>query len=201
VKARILDRPDAFDQLKLACQKHLKPSEANDILDAYGLSDSPSAAEVRDGMCLIFSEMCFYLPALTALHGWRSSSAPKRADRYHFHVLNPFDGRFKDLASHEVDVTYLLQNFREHFSESDRNIARQMTDQVVGFVNGDGWAKQGHLVVFDEDGVKQIPEGDYDQMYRKGRGRLLEDIGHTRLWNVAEAWTRLRNEQKERAKI
>lgn len=152
-------------------------------------------------MCLIFSEMRFYFPALTALKGWRSASPVKRADRYHFHIPNPFDGMFKGIASHELDVTYLLQNFREHFDQSDRNIANQMTDRVVGFVNGDGWTKQGSVVVFGEEGVKEIPEGDYDQMYRSGRGRLLDRIGHAKLWNVAEAWMGVRSEGGARAKI
>ncbi|XPS93390.1 hypothetical protein M3J09_002747 [Ascochyta lentis] len=201
VKAKILDRPDAFDRLQLACQKHLQPSETDSLLSAYKLSGTASADELRNGMCLIFSELRFYLPSLTALQGWGSSSPPKRASRYHFHVPNPFEGRFKGLASHEIDVVYLLQNFREHFDRSDCEIANQMTDHVISYVNGEGWAKQDKLVVFAPEGRKEMEEDEYDRLYRSGRGRLLENIGHARLWDVAEAWMGVRSEHKERAKM
>lgn len=201
MKAKVLDNPHAFENLKSACQKHLKPSEINNLLGAYGLTGSPSATEARDGMCLLFSELRFYLPALTALRGWRSSSPPKIAGSYHFHVPNPFEGRFKGLASHEVDVTYLLQNFVEHFSQSDRSIANHMTDHVVGFVNGEGWAGQDELVVFDQKGMKNVRREDYDRLYRSGRGRFLEDIGHAILWDVAESWMGVRSEHKDRARL
>ncbi|KAI2477097.1 PnbA Carboxylesterase type B [Pyrenophora tritici-repentis] len=197
LKSRILDHTDRITRLKNACNAHLTHSETQDLLSAYGLTHPLPKEEEGTRLLELVSELRFYLPALTAYQGWKACSPPKRASRYHFHVPNPIEGPFKGLASHELDLAFLLQNFDEHFDERDRFVARSMQDRFLGFVNEEGWAGAGKVVVFKREGVVEVEEGVYDGVYRKDRGAVLEKIGVSKLWGVTEAWQGVRQEEKE----
>ncbi|RMZ66765.1 carboxylesterase [Pyrenophora seminiperda CCB06] len=201
LKARVLDQPECSERLQKACNMHLSHSQTQELVSAYGL-DRPLRKEDEAARLLeLVSELRFYLPVLEAHQSWRSCSPPKRASRYHFHVPNPMDGPFKGLASHELDVAYLLYNYVDHFDEHDRMIAKTMQDQFLGFINGEGWAKDGKMVVFGYDGAVEVDEEKYDEMYRKGRGAVLEKIGIQKLWCVAETWQGVRQEEEEQLRL
>ncbi|KAF1840542.1 para-nitrobenzyl esterase [Cucurbitaria berberidis CBS 394.84] len=195
LKARILDHPDALARLKVACKMHLSPSETQRLLAAYNLQNTPSKEEEMDRLREIASELRFYLPSLAAYRGWKATSPPKRASRYHFHVPNPVDGLCKGLASHELDVAYLLQNFNDHFDERNRKIAQEMADHFINFTNGEGWVENGKVIVFTRDGIAKVDEERYDQEYRGGRGTVMEEIGAEKLRHVAETWQGVRKEE------
>lgn len=141
--------------------------------------------------------MRFYIPLLAAHSGWKSAFGIDRASRYHFHVPNTIDGEFTNLASHELDVAFILQNYFDHLDESSRRVATQMTDQWIAFTNGEPWCEVGKLVVIGADGLVKVEEREYDAAYRAGSAKLLMGLGPDRLWRVAEAWQGVRAEQRE----
>jgi carboxylesterase type B len=196
-KARILDHPQVLDRLKAACGKYLSDAETERLLTAYEVDTSDSPEQKENALRVLVSELRFYLPTRTVYKGWRSTSPPRLASKYHFHISNPFEGSWKDMSSHELDVTYLLQNFNDLLDEKNRKIAEEMADHFIKYANGEGWAREGKSIVFSGDGIIEVDEAVYDELYRCGRGEILEDIGMNRLWNVAEMWQGVRSEDEE----
>ncbi|KAF2830959.1 alpha/beta-hydrolase [Ophiobolus disseminans] len=198
LKGRILDHPDALNRLKASCNRYLTNADTERLLSAYKLDNSLSPKQEKDMLRCLVSELRFYAPARAVHKGWKSTSPLKKAGRYHFHVLNPFEGDFEGISSHELDVTFLLQNFNHLLGDRDRSAAKSMADHFIKFVNGEGWARDGKIVVFGPDGVVEIDEEEYDRLYRDGRGSLLESIGVEKLWKVADTWQGVRSEDDER---
>ncbi|USP77107.1 uncharacterized protein yc1106_04381 [Curvularia clavata] len=201
LKTRVLDPPGVLDRLRAACVKYLTASESQRLLAAYSLDGPSPKKQESERLLELVSELRFYLPALVAYRGWKASSPPKRASRYHFHVPNPIDGPFKGLASHELDVVLLLNNFEEHLDKHTREVARAMQDQFIRYINGEGWAKSGKLTVFGSNGMTEVDEEQYDAVYRNGRGAMLEDIGMNKLWRLADTWQNVRQEEEEFAEL
>jgi carboxylesterase type B len=201
LKTRVLDHPEVLSRLKKACEKHLIPSETHQLLAAYNLNSALCKKDEEDRLRELVSELRFYLPVLAACRGWKACTPPKSASRYHFHVPNPMEGQFKGLASHELDVAFLLQNYDEHFDEKERKIAREMQDQFIKFVNGEGWVEEGKVVVFAGEGMVVVDEEKYDQAYRGGRGAVLKKIGVQRLWRLADMWQGVRQEDDEHTSL
>jgi hypothetical protein len=75
-------------------------------------------------------------------------------------------------------------------------VGSQMRDRWIGFVNGEGWCKEGMVLVIGDERVREVEEGAYDGEFRGGRGDVLVRIGMERLWEVAERWQGVRVEQK-----
>lgn len=196
LKARILDHPQVLGQLKQACTAYLTPSETQRLLSAYGLEDADSSqGAVATRLLELASELRFYLPVLAAHGGWKSSTSVRQTHRYHFHILNPIKGEFTGIASHELDVAYLLQNFNDHLDGMNQRLALRMADKFISFVSGESWASEGHLVVFGPSDVEEVAEEVYDAKYRKERGNVLQSIDANKLWLLAEAWQGVRKEE------
>lgn len=225
LKTRILDHPHVLERLRDACATYLTPSETNDLLSAYKLHDSGSNAtttkeEQIDRLRALVSELRFYLPTLAVHRGWQN----RPSMRYHFHVPNPFPGPFKGLASHELDVAFLLQNFNQQMNEEARAVAQGIADWFIGFANGcglEGGERKGSegdaraeargkaartktpspptppILIFSPTGTHHLPASIYDQTYRANRGKLLESIGAHKLWCVAEIWQGVRKDEPE----
>lgn len=93
------------------------------------------------------------------------------------------------MASHELDVTYLLQNIQEPFSEEHKRFGKEMTTAWIKFTYGEGWGKgDGNEVMVIGPDEKITFEGtdEYDEKYRKGAGKLLEEIGWEKCFKLAE---------------
>jgi carboxylesterase type B len=195
LKARILDNPKSLERLHELCAKYLTLSETNSLLSAYHLTNSASLTneEKQTNIRTLASELRFHLPTLYVLKGWQASRGAKAA-RYNFHIPNPFPGTFKNLASHELDVAFLLQNFNDLMNEKHRKLAEGMADHFINFINGDGWGKDGYVTVIAENGIENVEEQEYDRRYRGGRGRVLKSIGTQKLWKLAEDWQGVRPE-------
>jgi hypothetical protein len=165
-----------------------------------------TTAEQSHALLLLASELRFYLPALLAYQGWRArfsqqeggeKMAGNTVSRYHFHILNPFPGTFKGLVSHELDVGFLLQNLNHVLVPASKDVAKAMAEHFIGFVYGEGWTREGKVVVFTDEGVKFVEEGEYERVWREGRGEVLRGIGGERLWRLAEGWQGVRSEESE----
>jgi carboxylesterase type B len=199
LKARILDQAQALDRLKASCAKYLTENETRRILSAYRLDDKLSPEQERNILRSLASELRFYDPIRRAYKGWKSSVPPKDAFRYHFHVANPFEGGFKGVVSHELDVAFLLQHLNDQLDEQHRNIAKAMADHFIKYVHGEPWTAQGKIVVFASEGVLEVDEEEYDQKHRQGRGAVLDSIDGDELWKVAEMWQGVRSEEDEQS--
>jgi carboxylesterase type B len=197
LKARILDQPHVLDRLKAACNKYLTTDETQRLLSAYQLDDDLTSEQRRIAELSLASELRFYDPVRRIHQGWKTTEPPKNASRYHFHVTNPFDGDFKGIASHELDVAFLLQNFNDQLDAQNRRVAQAMADHYIGFAHGEAWAADGKIVVFSEDGVLEVDEENYDRVYRGGRGDVLGSIDAEKVWRVAEMWQGVRSEDDE----
>ncbi|KAF1912495.1 Alpha/Beta hydrolase protein [Ampelomyces quisqualis] len=197
LKARILDHPQVLDGLKHACSKYLTKAETIRLLAAYNLDRDLSPEQEREAVLQLASELRFYDPARRIHNGWKGASPAKNTSRYHFHVANPFEGAFKGLASHELDVAFLLQNFNDQLDAKHRYVAQGMAEHFIKFVNGHPWASQDKLVVFGSEGVIEVNESEYDRLYRQGRGDVLSSIDYEKLWRVAEMWQGVRSEDEE----
>lgn len=205
LKARILDHPQVLSRLKEACSTYLSPRETYHLLAAYNLDididgdeakAKPPTQQQSNRLRELISDLRFYLPTLAVHRGWTHRIPPP--SRYHFHIPNPFPGAFTGLASHELDVAYLLLNLTAHLDDANRRLAMNMADHFIRFANGEGWvseSKAGKVIVFDHDGAKEVETAVYDRIYRKGRGSLLLDtIGADKPWHVAEMWQGVRSE-------
>jgi hypothetical protein len=197
LKARILDYPQVLSRLKSSCAKYLTQSETQRLLAAYKLDTNLSLEQERDTLRNLASELRFYDPVRRIHKGWKSTTPPIRCGRYHFHVPNPFEGNFKDIVSHELDVAFLLQNFNDQLDAQHRKVAKAMADHFIGFIYGEQWAGDGKVVVFGVGGLKEIEEGEYDKVYRDGRGAVLDSMDGEKLWRVAEMWQGVRSEEEE----
>ncbi|KAF2682831.1 para-nitrobenzyl esterase [Lentithecium fluviatile CBS 122367] len=194
LKARMLDNPNTFSLLQSLCAQHLTRSEITSLLSAYDLPAS-SPSQQQHSLLMLASELRFYLPTLAVHMGWKSTTPPKNCRRYHFHVSNPVEGLYKGLASHELDVGFLFGNFHDSLDRKSKEVGKQMADQWIRYVNGDGWCEAGKVLVIGETGVVEVEEAEYDANYRNGRGKVLERIGTERLWRLAEGWQGVRSEE------
>lgn len=197
LKARIMDNPKVVENLKAACARYLTQDETERLLSAYRLDRELPPDQKQSLLLCLASELRFYDPVLRAYKGWTSAGSTGNASRCHFHVANPFDGGFKDLMSHELDVTFLLQNFNDQLDEKNRKAAQAMADHFIKFANGEAWASNGKLILFGSDGVQELDEKEYDREYREGRGQVLASIDAEKLWKLAEMWQGVRSEDEE----
>lgn len=197
LKARVLDHPQVLERLQAACSKHLTESDTQRLLAAYKLNSQLSSEQQRNALLRLASELRFHDPVRRAYKGWKTSAPPRPAFRYHFHIPNPFDGNFNNIASHELDVAFLLQQFNDQLSEQNQRVAQGMADHFLKYTHGEPWAGQGKLVVFASEGVLEVDEEEYDRKYRDGRGAVLDGIDGDRLWKVADMWQGVRSEDEE----
>jgi hypothetical protein len=222
----------------------------------------------------------------------------QRVSRYHIHIANPFPGGFKNTASHELDVAFLLGNFHAHpsLSSHDQKMYDKLGDEMrnvfINYAWGEGWASSsaisssppspspliptieprrypsdnilhpptrtlpptplrplenprgirplflhdernggphsefspsnrlqskpahedpksdkdtrdpGHddqdlVTVFTAQGIRKMSDGEYDRVFRRGRGRLLSSFSRPeRLWRLVEGWQGVRSEEE-----
>jgi carboxylesterase type B len=103
---------------------------------------------------------------------------------------NLIEGNYEGLVSHELDVTYLFGNLSSYFSQESKQLGKDMAEVWINFAYGDGWGSKLHdddiLVIGpDERMVFTTPEG-YDQTFRHGRDRALQEIGWAKCFRLGE---------------
>ena len=177
LKSRIVDNPNALSLLQTVCSTHLSPSSSSRLLSAYTLQTNSNLtkSEAYNQMLVLSSDLRFHHPPLIAHDGWlaaiSTTSSHQRASRYAIHISNPISGAFKGLASHELDVAYLLLNFQAHLPEKHQVLAKSMAEVFINYTYGSGFgSRPGDVTVFSDDGVKSMSEETYDREWRSGRG-------------------------------
>ncbi|KAF2281338.1 alpha/beta-hydrolase [Westerdykella ornata] len=234
---RILQHQNPLARLHSLCATYLTPAETQHLLTAYNIplpsssSPLPSLKENPDlptTLLTLISDLRFHLPTLIAHKGWLSRSlslshsnpsdpsdpypqSPKspKPSRYHFHTPNPFPGPNQGLASHELDVAFLLQNYARAsvgWGAAQQKVADAMGEVFIRFVHGEGWGAVGsseegaaaaaagedEVVVFTAEGVEKVSEREYDEKWRGGRGKVLLEVGPEKLWRLVEEWQGVR---------
>lgn len=101
---------------------------------------------------------------------------------------NELEGNYKGFVSHELDVAYLLQNFPSSFSAQSYELGKKMAEAWIDFAYGskinDG--KGGILVIGPDAKFEFVNEGEYDEKYREGRGKLLQEFGWEKCFKLGE---------------
>ncbi|CZR63049.1 uncharacterized protein PAC_12946 [Phialocephala subalpina] len=184
---RIMSNPSIMSRLYNSLEDTLTATESKRLLDAYSLSGSLAPKQQYTGLLALASDLRFYLPTLQVEKG-RKGMENGECFRYHFHQENPIEGPWKGYASHELDVAYLLGNIPEAFSQEHQRFGKEMAAAWIKFTYGGGWGSEDGKVMVIGPKEKITFEGteEYDEKYRKGRGRLLEEIGWEKCFKFAE---------------
>ena len=93
---------------------------------------------------------------------------------------NPFSGRHHGLASHELDLVYLLGGFVDQLPAVETSSGEAMAKIWLKFVSGAGWpteADPSKTLVLENGFANIMNVDEYDSEYRHGRKSLLGEIG------------------------
>ncbi|KAF8860196.1 alpha/beta-hydrolase [Acephala macrosclerotiorum] len=188
LKNRIMDNPDIMIRLRDSLKDTLTSAESKRLLDAYSLSRTLSPEQQYKGLLGFASDLRFYFPLLQAEKGSRGVE-DRKCFRYHFHQQNPIEGPWKGYASHEIDVAYLLGSISEVFPPEHQRFGKEMAAVWIKFTYGGGW-RTGNgkevMVIGPDEKITFEGSDEYDEKYRKGRGKLLEEIGWEKCFKLAE---------------
>jgi hypothetical protein len=83
----------------------------------------------------------------------------------------------------------LLGNYDEFLSAGNRKLGKKMAWFWIGFANGEGLSgsEEGELLVIGpREEIRFVGEEEYDAVYRKGRGKLWEEIGWEKWFRLGE---------------
>ncbi|KAF2442415.1 alpha/beta-hydrolase [Karstenula rhodostoma CBS 690.94] len=115
------------------------PDAASALLSAYNITSSSEDNEALLSILRFGTEISFYAPSLAFAKGWPRTKGNKFF-LYHFNEGIPWEGKFKGEAGHILDVAFLFQNFNEHLSEKQKEVARAYGEDIIEFINGkDPW--------------------------------------------------------------
>jgi carboxylesterase type B len=108
-----------------------KSDVAQQILDKYNISKDMTDDEAFPAILNYINDIAFFAPVLTFAKGWRNNVYV-----YHFNEGNPWDGPWKDRASHILDLAYLCQNFREFMGQDQQQLAISFAQDFFKFCHG-----------------------------------------------------------------
>lgn len=89
----------------------------------------------QDGGNLAFLQFAHDVVQLAATRSI-ASRWPGSAYVFHFNEPNPWEGRFKGVASHLLDAAFLFQNYEEFLDEKQASVGRMFGRHLIEFVNG-----------------------------------------------------------------
>ncbi|KAF3939197.1 hypothetical protein ABW19_dt0203867 [Dactylella cylindrospora] len=192
-KTRVLSHPNNAAYFITCINATLPPSQAEAIIKVYNLSPhDPAEKSLVDCMELL-TDLRWYLPVLHTVIDNKTST---KISRYHFHQINKFDSQWNGLAAHLFDITLLLHN-HTHFLRSDEiQLGEDMAKRFLSFAYGEGFVSEeeesavsgSKVVVWGPNGeTKIMQDQEYDEIMRKGRGKLLRSLGWESCEKLANA--------------
>ncbi|EAW16306.1 putative carboxylesterase [Aspergillus fischeri NRRL 181] len=104
---------------------------AQQILDKYNITRDMTDDEAFPAILNYVNDIAFFAPVLTFAKGWKNNVYV-----YHFNEGNPWDGPWKDRASHILDLAYLFQNFREFMGPDQQQLAINFAEDFFKFCHG-----------------------------------------------------------------
>lgn len=107
------------------------PTTAQQILETYKITENMPDEEAFSAILNYTNDISFFVPVLLFAEGW-----PGKAYVYYFNEGNPWEGPWKDRASHILDMAYLFQNFREFMTPAQQSVATTFAEDVFKFCHG-----------------------------------------------------------------
>jgi hypothetical protein len=103
-------------------------------IDAHATSNSDKSTKKVLDFC---NDITFALPVDAFARVWSGRVVPRSdAFVYHFNCPNPWEGKWKDHATHVLDITFVLQNYNDHLSPGQRQCAVRFAEDIITFVQG-----------------------------------------------------------------
>ncbi|KAF7535351.1 hypothetical protein G7054_g5466 [Neopestalotiopsis clavispora] len=103
-------------------------------LHAHATSNSDKSTKKVLDFC---NDITFALPVDAFARVWSGRVVPRSdAFVYHFNCPNPWEGKWKDHATHVLDIIFVLQNYNDHLSPGQRQCAVRFAEDIITFVQG-----------------------------------------------------------------
>ncbi|KAK3312722.1 Alpha/Beta hydrolase protein [Apodospora peruviana] len=156
------------------------PEALASLLDEYSLSSTNAHDEDQVSLLNIvrfMSDVEFFLPAVDL-----AAKFPNEAFVAAFNEPNPWDGPFSGIATHILDVAFLLQNFNDRLNPTQRVGAVAFGADAIAFVNGD---KTRLWEAFNRGGGEGGGRDGNMGVYANGK-RIVETAGHRVLFELAD---------------
>ncbi|KUJ07176.1 alpha/beta-hydrolase [Mollisia scopiformis] len=161
----------------------LSGSKVRDIFANYGIEDTTEAELVADKLLQIVEDACWYNPQrVFSLHAQKSGV---KVNQYSFEQKNAFEGPFKGVPAHSLDLAYLHGDERIFDScedpEGERRLQGELRDAWIRFANGEGGG-EGVKIFGAEGNVKEIKEDGFLSEFRRGeKWGVWEGVGEAEL--------------------
>lgn len=107
------------------------PATVKQILEGYSIHRDMPDEDAFLAILNYVNDISFFAPVLSFARGWTGN-----AYVYYFNEGNPWDGPWKDRASHILDLAYLFQNFREFMTPAQQSVATSFAADVFKFCHG-----------------------------------------------------------------
>jgi hypothetical protein len=103
------------------------------LLEEYSIAtaNTESSETAVENVLHFAHDIGFYAPLVSIASGW-----PNKSYVLHFNEPNPWEGRFKGVAGHVLDVAFLYQNYNEFLDEAQQSSAKAFAKHFIDFVNG-----------------------------------------------------------------
>ncbi|KAK6362571.1 hypothetical protein TWF730_000028 [Orbilia blumenaviensis] len=189
-KTRVLNHENNAEYFIDCINSTLSSEAASSVIKTYDLSPSHTAERSLVDCMELLTDLRWYLPILHTVYD--NTASPTKVSRYHFHQSSNFDSQWKGLAAHLFDITLLLQNHRHLLNEEEIRLGEDMAQRLLNFAYGEGFTSQEErpankkvvVVVWGPNGqTKILGDEEYDESMRKGRGKLLRNLG----WETCES--------------
>jgi len=196
-KTRVLDNPNIMPLLHKTMTSLLTPAQQNKIMEKY-LPEPLTPEKQYTGLLNMMSDLRFYLATDKVGEGYTSTTnCQRKAYRYQFVQPNPFTGYYTGLASHELDVAYLLQNFNSQMpnKSDDHKFSEEMAVPFANFTYGKGLGlvgeeKQDDFLILGHqgtgDGVSILGQEEFQERIMNGRGNLMDELGWELCFELGE---------------
>ncbi|KAJ5631955.1 hypothetical protein N7490_008294 [Penicillium lividum] len=117
---------------KESLTRSLKSTKAAEqVMHAYGITGNLERDEAILRILNFGNDISFFVPVLNYGHMWSG-----KAYLYHFNEPNTWDGPWKGHANHILDVAYLFQNYNDHLTSEQCEVATQFAKDFISFASG-----------------------------------------------------------------
>ena len=208
-----LIKPGLESQFRDALKQYFTDSEMDLIYSTWDILRATTSLYPIDlGLLKFISDVRFYMPIVRTMDTVEESS---NLWIYHFHEVsllshsmhitinadcllqpNPFDGSLRGLATHELDLPYVLQNYIELLPKESQSVANDMSKCFIEFANGNlrKWevGKERAIKIWGaadcERGVKLMRQSEYDTQLRSGSSEVIARLGLQRCMLALDAF-------------
>jgi len=186
-------QPSLAQNFATSVQKSLPAPTASKLLSAYGIDPSASDDASLKPILTFITDISWVGPTYAFADAW--AKAGNEALVYFFNEPNPWEGQFKDEATHVLDIAFLFQNFNEFLDEAPKAVAVGLAKDVIQFANGkapwEAWKGEGpgakvYKAGKGGKGGSFVSSAELEETKR--RQRLNEVAGEAGLDGLANAW-------------